>query len=80
MLILLIKQVLRLSAVLILAEALEQYLWMMLPALDLNILLVPVATYHHMIVDMGKMLVFDANPVSCTSTNNPLRHRIGDAI
>ena len=58
------KQVLRLSAVLILVKVLDLYTWMMWPALDLNRHSKPVAIQHHIIVDIRKMPVFDANLVS----------------
>ena len=61
---LLTKQVPQLTAVLILAKVPGQYSWMMWPVVDLNTALQSVATQHHMVVDIVKMLVFDANLVS----------------
>ena len=55
--IILIFKVPQFSVVPILDKDLDQYLWTMLPVVDLNAHSLPVAISHHTIVGMGKMLV-----------------------
>ena len=74
---------LQLSAVLPLAKGLGQYSWTMLAVLDLKTHSLPVAIPHYTTVDMGKMLVFDANLVRltfCTYFHTSTTSSIGEGM